>query len=62
MTSGHERNYNEDEDTDSKEGSLMDIKMSQEEEDEIADALNDEPVKVEQNEDTIMAGKDREKL
>ncbi|KAI7895419.1 uncharacterized protein EV154DRAFT_495883 [Mucor mucedo] len=59
VVSGHERNYNEDEDTDSKEGSPMDIKMSQEEEDEIADALNDEPIKLEQDEDIVMADKER---
>lgn len=58
VTSGHERNYNE-EDTDSKEGTPMDIKMSQEEEDEIADALNEEPIKLEEPEQTMVEEEDK---
>lgn len=64
VKSGHERNYNDD-DIDSKEGTPMDVKMSQEEEDEIADALNEEPIKQEDrhqtvtdSEDVIMTGND----
>ncbi|GAA5815212.1 histone deacetylase [Mucor flavus] len=54
IRSGHERNYrddDEDDDTDSKEEEVtsMDIKMSHEEEEEIANALKDELIKQEQD-------------